>query len=301
MDIKQPLTLPAAALSPRSRQGEAAAHRNPGRLLWPALRHLVLLSASLVVLFPFLWMFFAAFKPEQDIFTDQFRLLPTTWVFTNFADAWNAAPFDLFFLNSVAAALLTVGGQVVTCTLAAYGFAKLNFWGRSALFTIVLAAMMIPDEAAIIPNFLFAKNFHLIDTWLGLSITSLTSVFGIFLLRQSFMTLPDDLLYAAKIDGCNELQSFFHIALPCAGSSVATLALLAFLDSWNAYMWPMVVTYQNTARTLQIGLKYLIKPDLGPQWPTIMAASTVILLPVLLLFVGLQRYFVEGMVKSGIK
>ncbi|MGI5959670.1 MAG: carbohydrate ABC transporter permease [Massiliimalia sp.] len=271
------------------------------RWIFPAARHVLLLAASAVVLFPFLWMVFASFKPAEDIFQDTFHLLPTTWEFGNFSAAWNAAPFDKFFINSVAAAVLSVTGQVVTCTLAAYGFAKLNFWGKKVFFTLLLACMMIPDEAAIIPNFLFAKNLNLLDTWLGLSLTSLTSVFGIFLLRQTFLSIPNDLLYAAKIDGCNELGSFFHIALPCAGSSIATVVLLAFLDSWNAYMWPMVVTYQNTTRTLQIGLKYLIKPDLGPQWPMIMAASTLILLPVLLLFVGLQHYFVEGMVKTGIK
>ncbi len=295
------LALYKSQATKRSRAVSTVKRRPLRFLIVPVLRHALLLTASGIVLFPFLWMVFASFKPAEDIFLDTFHLLPTTWEFGNYAAAWQEAPFDRFFINSIASAAISVTGQVLTCTLAAYGFAKLNFWGKKFFFTLLLTCMMIPDEAAIIPNFLFAKNVGLLDTWLGLSLTSLTSVFGIFLLRQTFMTIPNDLIYASKIDGCNELQSFCHVVLPCARSSVATLALLAFLDSWNAYMWPMVVTYQNTTRTLQIGLKYLIKPDLGPQWPMIMAASTFILLPVLLLFVGLQRYFVEGMVKTGIK
>ncbi len=161
--------------------------------------------------------------------------------------------------------------------------------------------MMVPGEASIIPNFLLAKNLHLLDTFLGLAMPSLTSVFGIFLMRQSFMSIPDDLLNAARIDGCGELGAFWHVGLPCARSSLATLCIFGFLGSWNEYMWPMIVTNKNRMRTLQIGLKYMISPDLGPQWPMIMAASAMILLPVLLLFVCLQKYFIDGMVHTGIK
>ena len=265
------------------------------------LRHLVLIFFSLVVLFPFLWMFFAAFKPEEDVFLPGFHLLPSRWVFTNFADAWNAAPFLYFFRNSLVCAAIVVGSQLITCSLAAYGLAKMNFRGRTLLFSLLIASMMVPGEASIIPNFLLAKNLHLLDSFLGLAMPSLTSVFGIFLMRQSFMSIPDDLLNAAKIDGCNELGAFWHVGLPCAKSSLATLSIFGFLGAWNEYMWPMIVTNKNNMRTLQIGLKYMISPDLGPQWPMIMAASTMILLPVLLLFVCLQKYFIDGMVHAGIK
>lgn len=271
------------------------------RLGGTILRNTVLLLFSLIVLFPFLWMLFAAFKPEQDIFSAEFRLLPTEWVFTNFGDALQAAPFAYFFLNSGVVALVVVASQIITCSLAAYGFAKMNFRGKRLLFCILIASMMIPDEASIIPNFILAKNLRLLDTHLGLAMTTLTSVFGIFLLRQAFMTLPDDILSAAKIDGCGELKTFWNICLPCVKSAVATLSIFAFLGAWNAYMWPMVVTNSNNMRTLQIGLKYMIKPDLGPQWPMIMAASTMILLPVLILFICLQKYFINGMVHAGIK
>ena len=265
------------------------------------IRNVVLLFFSLLVLFPFLWMIFAAFKPEGDIFVAEFRLLPTQWVFTNFSDALKAAPFGYFFLNSGLVSIIVVASQIITCSLAAYGFAKMNFRGKRLLFSVLLASMMIPDEASIIPNFLLAKNLRLLDTHLGLAMTTLTSVFGIFLLRQAFMSLPNDILSAAKIDGCGEFKTFWHICLPCVKSAVATLSIFGFLGAWNAYMWPMVVTNSNNMRTLQIGLKYMIKPDLGPQWPMIMAASTMILLPILVLFICLQKYFINGMVHAGVK
>lgn len=273
-------------------------HQN---LLRSIVKHLFLLLAMLVVLFPFLWMFFASFKPEADVFAKDFHLLPREWHFENYSAAWNAAPFGRFFLNTFSAAGITVIGQLITCTLAAYAFAKVNFRFKKGLFTLLLAAMLIPEEAAIVPNYLLAQKMHLTNTSIGIALPSLTSVFAIFLLRQVFMQVPDDLLNAARLDGCGILQSFFRIALPSSKSSLATVALLAFLSSWNSYMWPYMVTDQASSRTLQIGLKYLIKPDLGPQWPMIMAASTMILIPVLLLFLMLQKYFVSGFVKSGLK
>lgn len=271
------------------------------RLIKSIFWHMVLMALAAVVLFPFLWMIFASLKPEQDIFVDNFKPLPTVWHFENYAEAWNAAPFGTFFLNSIRAALITVAAQTVTCSLAAYAFAKIEFRLKKPLFTLLLLMMMLPEEAAIIPNYLLAQKLHLTNTALGIALPSLTSVFSIFLLRQMFMTIPDDLIAAAKLDGCGNVQTFVRIVLPNALSSLATVALLAFLSSWNAYMWPHMVTDENLHRTLQIGLKYLIKPDLGPQWPMIMAASTMILMPVILLFVLLQKYFVSGMVKSGIK
>lgn len=271
------------------------------KLLKEILRNLILTLFMIVILFPFLWMIFASFKPDQDVFSKEFHLLPTQWHFENYAEAWNAAPFGRFFINSLSTAGITVLSQVITCTLAAYGFAKVDFKFKKILFTVFLAAMMIPEEAAIIPNYLLVQKMNLTNTSLGIAFSTLTSVFGVFLLRQTFMQIPDDLIAAARLDGCGVLQEFIHIAVPTSKSAITTVGLLAFLSSWNAYMWPYMITDANLHRTLQIGLKYMIKPDMGPQWPMIMAASTIILMPVILLFVFLQKYFVSGMVKSGLK
>ena len=269
--------------------------------LFAFCKHIFLIAAMIIALLPLLWMLFASFKPEADIFAKEFHLLPREWHFENYREAWNAAPFGKFFLNTFLAAGITVLGQILTCTMAAYAFAKVNFRFKKVLFTLLLAAMLIPEEAAIVPNYLLAQKMHLTNTSLGIALPSLTSVFAIFLLRQVFMQIPDDLLNAARLDGCGIVRSFFHIALPSSKSSLATVALLAFLSSWNSYMWPYMVTDRTSSRTLQIGLKYLIKPDLGPQWPMIMAASTMVLIPVLILFLILQKYFVSGFVKSGLK
>lgn len=265
------------------------------------LRLIFLLLFAALILFPFLWMVFAAFKPEEDIFLSSFTLLPTRWVFTNFRDALQAAPFVTFGVNSLIIAGITIAAQALTCTGAAYAFARLEFPCKKVIFTLFLAMMMIPEEASLISNYLLVRSLGLTNTHFGIAMIQLTSVFSVFLLRQSFMTIPADLFNSAKLDGCEEFRAFFYVALPNAGSAIATVVLLAFLYSWNAYMWPYIVTSSNNMRTLQIGLKYLIRPDAGPEWPAIMAASTMILLPIILLFVFLQKYFVAGMVNSGIK
>lgn len=272
------------------------------KFTWKVLvRHLVLIACAAVILFPFLWMFFASFKEESEVFVEDFHLLPETWRFQNYLDAWNEAPFGSFYINSIKAALISVVCQTCFCSMAAYAFAKIEFAGKRLLFSLMLAMMILPEEAAIIPNYLLAQKLGLVNTSFGIAMTTLVSVFNIFLLRQTFMSIPNDLIQSARLDGCSMLQVFRHVAVPNAKGSMATVALLSFLTSWNNYMWPYMVTDQNQYRTLQIGLKYLIKPDAGPQWPMIMAASTIILLPVMLLFVFLQKYFVQGMLTSGIK
>lgn len=272
------------------------------KLSWKrVVRQIVLIICAGIILFPFLWMFFASFKEESEVFAKDFHLLPEHWRFANYIDAWNAAPFGRFYMNSLKAALISVVCQTCFCSMAGYAFAKIQFPGKKTLFSFMLAMMILPEEAAIIPNYLLAQDLGLINTSFGIAMMTLVSVFNIFLLRQTFMAIPDDLLQSAKLDGCSLLKVFVHIAVPNAKGSMATVALLSFLSSWNNYMWPYMVTDENQYRTLQIGLKYLVKPDLGPQWPMIMAASTIILLPVLVLFVFLQKYFVQGMLTSGIK
>lgn len=272
------------------------------RLSWMTmLRYLVLTAAAIVIVFPFLWMVFASFKPAEDIFTIDFRLLPTHWQWENYIQAWHKAPFGRFYLNSFLCAAISIAAQVITCSLAGYAFAKIRFKGRGLIFTLMLSSMMIPGEATIIPNFLLVTKLHMINTYAGLTVTSLTSVFGIFLLRQMYMTIPDDLIDAAKMDGCSELRTFATIIFPCTTSGVITISIFGFIDAWNAYMWPLTVTNSVSMRTLEIGLSYMVNPDVGPEWPLIMAASTMIILPVIVLFIWFQQYFVDGMAQSGLK
>ena len=246
-------------------------------------------------------MFFASFKAPDEVFTKTFSFFPSVWRFSNYTAAFDAAPFMRFFWNSFASAFIVVIFQTSTCALAAYAFAKIKFRFKGFMFAMFLVALMIPEEATIIPNYMLAHKLKLINTNFGIAMISLTSVFGIFLLRQSMRKIPDELLQAAELDGCGEFGKFFYIVLPNVKSSLATVAILGFLQSWNSYMWPYLITDQTNARTVQIGIRYLISPDMGPQWPMLMAVAAVITMPVLMLFIFLQKYFVEGVANSGLK
>lgn len=265
-----------------------------------AIKHIALTLMAFVVSFPYIWMFISSFKADNEVF-DKSTFFPKEWLFENYVNAMKRAPFDLFFLNTVLTSAIIVAAQLVTCSLAAYAFAKMDFRGKKTLFMVFMASMMIPGEATIISNFITVHQMGLINTYFGLVITSLTSVFGIFLLRQFFKTVPDALLDSARIDGCSDFRIFISILLPLAKSALATVAIFAFINSWNNYMWPLIVTNSNEMRTVQIGLRYMVDPDLGPDWPEIMAASTVIIIPVMAVFVFLQKYFVQGITKTGIK
>ncbi len=283
------------------RQLSAAAKATNATRISNLLKNLFLVLMVAVSLYPILWMISSSFKAPEDVFTPTASLIPETVVLTNFRDAWNKAPFGIFLKNSIQISLITVGMQLLTTSMAAYGFAKVKFWGHKALFTLVLVGMMIPTEAAIIPNYIFVNDLNLRNTPLGIAVVSLTSIFSIFLLRQHMRGIPNALLESVEIDGGGEFHKFFFIVLPNVKSSLATVAILSFMSSWNDYMWPYLMSDIESARTVQIGLKYLIDPDLGPEWPMLMAAATMVTLPILVLYVSMQRYFIEGMTSSGIK
>ena len=253
----------------------ALRQRPQGRLDVAALlRHAVLVLVAAVSLYAILRMLSSSFKSPHEVFEPTASLLPKDWVFTNYAAALRAAPFGRFFYNSVVVAAISVTAQLVSCSLAAFAFAKIDFVGRRALFFLILVGMMIPGEAAIIPNYILVTSLGLRNSALGIAATSLCSVFTIFLLRQHMLLIPDALLEAAEIDGAGALRRFLVVVIPNTKGALATSAILAFMGSWNDYMWPYLMSDIERARTVQIGLKYMIDPDLGPQWPVVMAAAT---------------------------
>ncbi|GAA3407348.1 carbohydrate ABC transporter permease [Paenibacillus hodogayensis] len=270
---------------------------------WSVLvvKHVLLIVLSLAMMFPFLWMFLGSLKMPDEIFSGDILTLPRTWQWSNYIDAWQRAPFGRFFLNSLAISVATVIGQLITCSLAAYAFACVSFKGKQALFLIFIATTMIPFESTMIPSYLVIKSLGLINTHLAMILPALTSVFGIFLLRQFYLTIPRDLLDAAKIDGCSHFGILLRIVLPISKTIAATLSLFAFINSWNSYLWPLLVTNTTQMRTVQIGLSYMVDKELGTQWPQLLAASTFVIMPILLLFLFLQKYFVRGMITSGLK
>lgn len=268
--------------------------------IFSSLRMLFLVLIAFTIAVPYIWMILSSFREGQDIFVKG-SWIPDTWRWQNYPEAMEMAPFGRFFINSIITSLLTVMAQLITCPMAAFAFAKLNFRSKNILFTIFLCTMMVPSESTIIANYLTMASFHLTNTYFAIIAPSLTSMFAIFLLRQFFMTIPDALIDAARIDGAGTFQIFTRILLPLAGSAIATIVIFGFVGSWNAYLWPTLVTSDTEMRTVQTGLRYMVDPDLGSEWPKILAASTVIILPVMALFVSLQKYFVQGITKVGLK
>ena len=270
------------------------------RVFYVLARYAVLVLVAFLIAIPYVWMILSSFREGSDIFIKG-SWIPDTWRWQNYPEAMAMAPFGRFFMNSIATSLLVVIAQLITCPLAGFAFAKLDFKSKKFLFNIFLCTMMVPSESTIIANYLTMASWHMTDTYFAIIAPSLTSMFAIFLLRQFFKTIPDALLDAAKIDGATVMQVFWKVVLPLAKSALATIVIFGFVSSWNAYLWPTLVTNATEMRTVQTGLRYMVDPDLGSEWPKILAASTVIIMPVMALFVGLQKYFVQGITKVGLK
>lgn len=267
---------------------------------WEAFRIFVLAVISLIVVFPFFWMIICSFKSSSEVLSKN-SFWPSVWHVENYTLAWGRARFDIYFRNSTLMALASVAGQLITSSMAAYAFAKLKFKLSKPLFMVFLCSMMIPLEATIVSNYLTLSAMGLMDTFFAVISTSIVSVFGVFLLRQFYMTIPDALLEAARIDGASEVQSFVRIILPLGKSAMATIAIIGFIGSWNSYLWPLIITNSMELRTVQTGLRAMMTLDVGVEWQQLMAMSTLITVPTIILFVALQKYFVQGITKVGIK
>ena len=267
---------------------------------WEAFRIFVLAVISLIVVFPFFWMIICSFKSSSEVLSKN-SFWPSVWHVENYALAWGRARFDIYFRNSTLMALASVAGQLITSSMAAYAFAKLKFKLSKPLFMVFLCSMMIPLEATIVSNYLTLSAMGLMDTFFAVISTSIVSVFGVFLLRQFYMTIPDALLEAARIDSASEVQSFVRIILPLGKSAMATIAIIGFIGSWNSYLWPLIITNSMELRTVQTGLRAMMTLDVGVEWQQLMAMSTLITVPTIILFVALQKYFVQGITKVGIK
>lgn len=263
--------------------------------------HVILLACSLFMIIPFIWMFLAAVKSTEEIFSGTFLSLPEVWHWEHFAEAWKMAPFSRFFVNSFVMSVGVVLGQIITCSMAAYAFSWVPLKGKNVLFILVVASTIVPFESTMIPSYLVIKELGWINSYAGLIAPSITSVFGIFLLRQFFMTIPRDLMDAARMDGCGHFRTLLRVVLPISKTVLATLSLFAFLHAWNSYLWPLLITNSSEMRTVQVGLRYMMDVEKGIQWPHLMAASTFIIMPVLLFFLLTQKYFVRGVMHSSVK
>ncbi|TAK25932.1 MAG: carbohydrate ABC transporter permease [Chloroflexota bacterium] len=276
-----------------------------GRITRRSLMYL--LAGFLVILFmgPFLWTLSSSLKNAQEIALFPPTLLPRRLRFENYAEVFQTVPMWTFIRNSVQVSVLAVIGQVITATLVAYGFSRFRFPGRNALFMVLISTMILPREVLLIPSFLLFKFLGMINTLTPLWIPSFFGgAFYVFLLRQFFMTLPQDLDEAAKIDGANSFQILAFILVPLCQPAMATVAIFAFLAHWNEFLEPLIYLSSKENFTLALGLRFFQQIPNDAQEPRdqlMMAASLVMTTPVLALFFVAQRYFIRGIVMSGIK
>jgi multiple sugar transport system permease protein len=260
--------------------------------------YLLLLMGVAAVILPFAYMMASSLETLSQIgsLTPQFWPNPFEW--SNYSAAWQQLPMGRFFVNSLAVATATTIGQLITSSLAAYAFARLRFRGRSVLFGLYLATLIIPSQVTLIPNYLLIRFMHLHNTYAGLIAPFVVSVFSTFLLRQFFLTIPRDLEDAARIDGASHFQIYRRIILPLARPALATVVILTFLASWNNFLWALVVVDSPDHMTVPLGITQF-QGQFATQWGPLMAASTLSIAPVLIVYILAQRYFIEGIALTG--
>ncbi|TDL96653.1 carbohydrate ABC transporter permease [Macrococcus carouselicus] len=262
--------------------------------------YLMLILGSILMLLPFIWMVSTSLKPSDEVMTMPPVWIPSEFRWDNYMTAFQKAPFARYLFNSIVVTVLSTIGELLTTILAAYAFSKLAFWGRDIVFSVLMATMMIPGEVLLIPNFVTLSNLGWIDRFEALIVPWTASIFSIFLLRQFFMSIPDELGYAARIDGCSNWNFLWRIMVPLAKPAIVTIVLLKIIGSWNAFLWPLVVTNSEEMRTLPVGLT-AFTTEAGTNYELLMAASAMIILPMIILFIILQKYIIQGVARAGIK
>lgn len=257
---------------------------------------------SLVLILPFLWIISTSLKGDEDIFTTPPRWIPTDIRWENYSDVFDRMPYLIYFRNSVFVTVMTIVGVVISSSLVAYAFACLRWPGRNALFIFVLATMMLPMQVTMIPMFVLFKELGWLNTYKPLIVPAFFGggAFNIFLLRQFFLTIPKELFEAARIDGCSEFRIYWNIVLPLAKPALATVAILTFMFSWNDFLGPLIYLSDQLKGTLALGLALFVGQH-QTEWGMLMAASVLMMVPMVLIFFFFQRYFIKGFVMSGIK
>lgn len=274
---------------------------NPAVALPRILIWIVVMAGGLAMVIPFLWMVSTSLKTDAQSFLYPPQLWPPHPQWHNYVDAWSIAPFGRFFLNSAIVSITVMVSSLTLNSLAAYGFAKFQFKGRDALFLGLLATLMIPFQVTMIPVFLILKHLGWLDTYAGLTVPGFASAFGIFFLRQYMITIPDDFIDAARIDGASEMSIWARIILPLAKPSLATLAIFTFMGAWNDFLGPLIVVKSDEMRTLPLAIAALSAGHYVMSWPLLMAGACFVIVPVLILYMVAQRYFVEGIALGGVK
>jgi multiple sugar transport system permease protein len=255
---------------------------------------------AVVMALPMVWMLTTSFKTESAVFAVPIQWIPSPFRPDNYVRAWGMANWGLYFFNSLFVATATTLLNVLFASAAGFGFAKYHFPFRGALFVLVLSTLMIPFQVIMVPLFIITRDLGWLNTYQGLIVPGAVTAFGTFMMRQFMLTIPDELMMAARIDGCGEVGIFWRIMAPLARPAAAALAIFTFTGSWDSLLWPLIVTTKTGLRTLPLGLA-LFRSEYSTNYTAMMAASVWTTIPIVVLFVALQRHFVQGIVISGLK
>lgn len=292
----------SSASALKQRKTKRPARKRKPLKMGDVFSYVILTIAAILVLMPLLWMFSTSLRPTTESYQLPPQWLPTQFRFENYLAPFESnVPFGIFFFNSMKITLAVTFGQLITCSLSGYAFARLRFPGRGLLFILLLASLMVPFQVTIIPIFLLMRSLGLIDNHLAIILPGLVNAFGVFLMRQFFKQMPQELFDAARVDGAGHIRSFFQIALPLSGPALATLAIITFNATWNSYFLPLIFLNSWNNMTLPQGIA-LLTGYMGAGNPSVvMAAVTMAILPVLIVFILAQRWIIEALTRSGLK
>lgn len=270
------------------------------KLLGRIFVYALMIFLALLFMLPLLWMLSTSLKPKAQLFTLPLRWIPQTWSLESYQKLFDNAPISRWFVNSLMVGVAVTVLTLIVDSLAAYAYARMDFRGRKLLFGLLLSTLFLPGMMFLVPNFLTLNALHLLNNYLGVIIPGLAGIFGVFFLRQFFESIPKELEEAATIDGANVLQTFVQVVLPQAKPALATLAVITFLASWNDFLWPMLVLTQPDMLTLPPGLRSL-QGAYTSEYGQMMAGSVIAAVPVLIIYVALQKYIVQSVAATGIK
>ena len=274
--------------------------KKKNKLIGNAIVYIILILLALMMLVPFVWMISASLKFNKDVFVIPFEWVPKEPRWKNYIDIWTKIPLAKFTLNTVKLTLIVTCLQLLTSSFAAYAFAKLDFKGKNILFLAYVSTIAVPWQVYMVPQFMFMRRLGLADTHLAIIILQAFSAFGVFLMRQFYEGIPDSLCEAARIDGMSEYKIYSTIMLPLSKPALSTLIIFTFVNTWNDFLGPLIYLTTESKKTLQIGLKMFIS-QYSAEYGLIMAASVLSLIPVFVVFLSLQKYFVAGITTGSVK
>ncbi len=279
---------------------KSSAPLTAGKVVGRIVLYAFLIFFLIVALVPFVWMISSSLKTSTDVFTIPMHWIPETFRFENYVEIWQKVPLLTYFKNTAVVAIVVTFMQILTSSFAAYAFAKMQFKGRDLLFMCYIGTIAVPWQVYMVPQFIMMRNIGLYDTLWSLVVLQSFSAFGVFLMRQFYLGIPNELSEAARIDGLSEYGIWARIVLPLAKPAIATLCIFTFVNTWNDYMGPLIYLTSDLNKTIQVGLRRFIQAYTA-DYNLIMAASLCSLIPVTVVFLFLQRYFIEGIATTGLK